>query len=261
MKKPVLEDVETITRRIIEESFAEGDYAFWFSHLSRNTVFICGGEPRLIGDTAIRSHFKKKTKIRSKIVKIELQTIPFGEIGAQVFGQFVLTTEGSHVYATVYFTVAYKLIGSKTKLVLQHMFYGYNAAEKQNTDSLNVSLDNFEYINNLLIDFGGERISLKSGNQTVYVDPSAVLYVDSRGRNTEIVCLDRKISSNLSITEMQKILPDYFYPLRRGNLTNLHYLTQLRCYEAELLSHIIIPVPELTYTKVKQDVNAFFARK
>ena len=52
-----------------------------------------------------------------------------------------------------------------------------------------------------------------------------------------------------------------FYPLRRGYLVNTLYIVALRRFEAELISGISIPIPALTYTQVKRDLQELIEKK
>ena len=54
---------------------------------------------------------------------------------------------------------------------------------------------------------------------------------------------------------------EVFYPLRRGYLVNTLYIVALRRFEAELISGISIPIPALTYTQVKRDLQELIEKK
>lgn len=56
-------------------------------------------------------------------------------------------------------------------------------------------------------------------------------------------------------------MPEVFYPLRRGYLVNTLYIVALRRFEAELISGISIPIPALTYTQVKRDLQELIEEK
>ena len=61
--------------------------------------------------------------------------------------------------------------------------------------------------------------------------------------------------------ELKERLPEVFYPLRRGYLVNTLYIVALRRFEAELISGISIPIPALTYTQVKRDLQELIEKK
>ena len=61
--------------------------------------------------------------------------------------------------------------------------------------------------------------------------------------------------------KLKERLPEVFYPLRRGYLVNTLYIVALRRFEAELISGISIPIPALTYTQVKRDLQELIEKK
>ena len=113
-----------------------------------------------------------------------------------------------------------------------------------------------QFVRNLLLKQPPrKRIPIQSGKQTIYVNPYTILYVQSQRKNTEIVCIDRVISCNSPIGKLAKELPQEFYPLHRGYLVNTLYIVAIRRFEAELLSGLSLPIPALTYTQVKRDLQ------
>ena len=69
------------------------------------------------------------------------------------------------------------------------------------------------------------------------------------------------MSCNYIYRELKERLPEVFYPLRRGYLVNTLYIVALRRFEAELISGISIPIPALTYTQVKRDLQELIEKK
>ena len=121
---------------------------------------------------------------------------------------------------------------------------------------LKMDMNTTRFVRNLLLEQpAGRRIAFPSGNQTVYVNPYTILYAKSRDKRTELVCVDRVVSCNYIYRELKERLPEVFYPLRRGYLVNTLYIVALRRFEAELISGISIPIPALTYTQVKRDLQ------
>ncbi|CBL41782.1 LytTr DNA-binding domain [butyrate-producing bacterium SS3/4] len=90
------------------------------------------------------------------------------------------------------------------------------------------------------------------------LEKSVDFSVDKR---TELVCVDRVVSCNYIYRELKERLPEVFYPLRRGYLVNTLYIVALRRFEAELISGISIPIPALTYTQVKRDLQELIEKK
>ena len=127
---------------------------------------------------------------------------------------------------------------------------------------LKMDMNTTRFVRNLLLEQPvGRRIAFPSGNQTVYVNPYTILYAKSRDKRTELVCVDRVVSCNYIYRELKERLPEVFYPLRRGYLVNTLYIVALRRFEAELISGISIPIPALTYTQVKRDLQELIEKK
>ena len=61
--------------------------------------------------------------------------------------------------------------------------------------------------------YQGKRITIKSGTQTLYVQPASILYVQSQRNKTELVCFDKIITCNITIHKLLEVLPEEFYPL------------------------------------------------
>lgn len=92
--------------------------------------------------------------------------------------------------------------------------------------------------------------------EPIFVNPFTILYVQSHGKKTELICVDRIIHCNSSIGALAKELPAVFYQIHRGYLVNTRYITAIRRFEVELLLGITLPIPALTYMQVKQDLQA-----
>lgn len=251
-----ISEVKELTEQIIHNTFSEGDYSLWYSCLFRDSVFICNGEPMLIGDVAIRSHFDAVPKIKSVIFNIECNVRKTNETETLVYGYYSLRTEQCKIFATVNYSLIFQKMNGKRKILIQYMSYDYHVQKKSSDkDALTIDLNTVEFVRTLLLNIGGSRLEIRSGSQTLFVDPATILYVDSRRNKTEFTCTDRSVSCNQSIKEVEQMLPGYFYPLRRGNIVNLKYAIAIRRFELELISGIIIPIPEKTYMKVKSEIS------
>lgn len=149
------------------------------------------------------------------------------------------------------------------KMVHQHNSYEYTQPDIEGERSiLKMDMNTTRFVRNLLLEQPvGRRIAFPSGNQTVYVNPYTILYAKSRDKRTELVFVDRVVSCNYIYRELKERLPEVFYPLRRGYLVNTLYIVALRRFEAELISGISIPIPALTYTQVKRDLQELIEEK
>lgn len=171
----------------------------------------------------------------------------------QVCGQIFLESLEKSFRIINRFTISYRIIGGELKMVHQHNTYEY--MQPSESRILNLDMNTMQFVRSLLLDRpSGRRMPVRSGTQTIFVNPNTVLYVQSQRRKTEFVCIDRVISCNSSIGEIGMELPDFFYPLRRGYLVNTLFIVAIRRFEVELISGICIPIPALTYQQVKQDL-------
>ncbi|MGN1103782.1 MAG: LytTR family transcriptional regulator DNA-binding domain-containing protein [Candidatus Coproplasma sp.] len=251
------EDLKELTKELFHSLFEQGDSSLWFSHLYKDSVFICRGEPVLFGDLAIKDYY---SNLDTPIVKIdgeEYNLIDFGDNGVQVYGSIV-TSRNQSVSSTTYFAITYLFVGGQAKIILQHQFYDYEThSDKGQIETLNMDINTIKFVKSLLLDAGGKRIPIKCGDKIINVDLNAVLYVGSSGKKTEIRCVDRIITANASFGKLTAILPENFYPLRRGVMVNTKFIVNMRRCEIELISGITLPVPERNYAKIKRDLMRY----
>lgn len=255
-EKIVLEELAVLTKELFHAHYA-GDLERWFDYLCPDSIYLGTGEPMLFGGSAIREHFKGFEGRAVDVVSEEYYPVPLGETAAQVCGRIAVRSRQNQLGAVNCFTIGWRLIGGELKMVHQHNSYEYTQPDNEGERSiLKMDMNTTQFIRNLLLEQpAGRRIPVRSGTQTIFVNPNTVLYVQSQGRKTEFVCIDRVISCNSSIGEIAKELPDLFYPLRRGYLVNTLFIVAVRRFEAELISGICIPIPALTYQQAKRDLQ------
>ena len=258
-KKINLEEIAGLTKKLFHAHYA-GDLDQWFSYLCPDSVHLGTGEPLLFGGDAIREHYKGFSGKGINIMQEEYFPLSLGDNAVQVCGQIFLENLEKSFRIINRFTISYRIIGGELKIVHQHNSYEYMQPSENRI--LNLDMNTMQFVRNLLWDHpSGRRIPIRSGTQTIFVDPNTVLYVQSQRRKTEFVCIDRVISCNSSIGEIGKALPDLFYPLRRGCLVNTLFIVAIRRFEVELISGICIPIPALTYQQAKQDLQGIIQGK
>ena len=252
VKKIELEEVAALTKELFHAHYA-GDLEQWFSYLCPDSVYLGTGEPLLFGGDAIREHFKGFSGKAINIIQEEYFPLSLSDNAVQVCGQIFLESLEKSFRIINLFTISYRIIGGELKMVHQHNTYEY--MQPSESRILNLDMNTMQFVRSLLLDRpSGRRMPVRSGTQTIFVNPNTVLYVQSQRRKTEFVCIDRVISCNSSIGEIGMELPDFFYPLRRGYLVNTLFIVAIRRFEVELISGICIPIPALTYQQVKQDL-------
>lgn len=252
-KKIRLEEITELTKELFHAHYA-GDLDRWFSYLCPDSIYLGTGEPLLFGGDAIREHFKNFTGKAVNVIQEEYFPVSLGDDAVQVCGQIIVESLEGVFRVINRFTIGYRLIGGNLKMVHQHNSYEYMQSGESKV--LNLDVNTTQFVRSLLLDRpSGRRLPIRSGTQTIFVDPNTVLYVQSQRRKTEFVCIDRVISCNSSIGEIRKELPDPFYQLRRGHLVNTLFIVAIRRFEVELISGICIPIPALNYQQVKQDLQ------
>ena len=257
-----LEEITALTKELFHAHYA-GDLERWFDYLCPDSIYLGTGEPMLFGGSAIREHFKGFEGEAADVVSEEYYPVPLGETAAQVCGRIAVRSRQNQLGAVNYFTIGWRLIGGELKLVHQHNSYEYTQPDIEGERGiLKMDMNTTRFVRNLLLEQpAGRRIAFPSGNQTVYVNPYTILYAKSRDKRTELVCVDRVVSCNYIYRELKERLPEVFSPLRRGYLVNTLYIVALRRFEAELISGISIPIPALTYTQVKRDLQELIEKK
>ena len=250
-----LEEITKLTKELFHAHYA-GNLEHWFSYLCPESVYLGTGEPLLFGGDAIRKHFEVFMGRQADIIQEEYFPIALSDCAAQVCGKIIVTNQDDCIRAISHFTIGYRIIGGEIKMVHQHNSYEYMQYEKGISSVIILDMNSMQFVRNLLLKQPPrKRIPIQSGKQTIYVNPYTILYVQSQRKNTEIVCIDRVISCNSPIGKLAKELPQEFYPLHRGYLVNTLYIVAIRRFEAELLSGLSLPIPALTYTQVKRDLQ------
>ena len=251
-KKIELEEVAALTKELFHAHYA-GDLDKWFSYLCPDSVYLGTGEPLLFGGDAIREHFKGFTGKAVNIIEEEYFPVSLGDSAVQICGQIIVESLEGSFRVINHFTISYRIIGGELKMVHQHNSYEY--MQPSESRGLNLDVNTTQFVRSLLLERpSGRRIPIRSGTQTIFVNSNTVLYVQSQRRKTEFVCIDRVVSCNSSIGEIAKELPDLFYPIHRGYLVNTLFIVAIRRFEVELISGLCIPIPSLTYMKVKEDL-------
>lgn len=261
-KKINIEEVTALTKELFHAHYA-GKLEKWFSYLCTESLYLGTGEPMLFGGDAIREHFKGFEGKPVNIVQEEYYPIALGEQAAQVCGEIIVENKKGLFRVVNHFTIGWRIVSGDVKMVHQHNSYEYmQQGEHGESSPMKWDMNTMQFVRNLLLEeVPKKRIAIRSGRQLLFVNPYTILYVQSQDKRTELVCVDKVISCNSKIGELEQDLPKVFYPLHRGYLVNTLYIVAIRRFEAELISGISIPIPALTYTKVKQDLQQRIEQK
>lgn len=259
MEKPVLADVVALSKKMLH-SFLQGDPTLWFDTLSSKSVFVANGEDIIVGAEAIKKGMRKYGEKKcGTLYKESYSLIPIDHKAAIVMAKQITGRLGDDsVHITSFYTFVFKLIGKETKLIYEHTSYEYYQENGASTkiDNLPMDLNTFQFVKHLLMDNSThERLCIQNGNQTFYLDTRQILYIKGDGNGTEIHCINQVLSCGKKLRELKEELSDSFCQIHRSYIINVRYLVSVRCYEAELISGIKLPIPSATYGKVKKELN------
>lgn len=252
-----IEAVADLTKRLFHDYYA-GNLEPWFSYLCSDSVYLGNGDQILFGGDIIRKHFQKFSGINhADIINEEYYPIRLSDSCAQVYGQLSVKIPNSLYGATTKFSIIYRLVNGKLKMIHQHNAYEYTQfSNTGKTETLEMDMATLRFVRELILEEPlNSRLSIRSGRQTIYVNPYMVLYVQSNGKRTELVCVDRIIDCNSPISELKELLPEFFYQIHRSYLVNTRYITAIRRFEVEMISGITLPIPAASYMQVKNDLN------
>lgn len=247
----------TNTTRDAFRAYHSGNLEPWSRLLSPDSVYLGSGDPILIGKNAILHHFKKYEGVHSTILSDEYHPIVQSKGCGVVYGQIIIAMPESFESIVTRFTMVYKISKSRLLIAHQHNSYEHQYASAANQRApMEMTGITQQFIRDLLIhQEDNKKIAVSSGMQTIYLNSNMILYVQSFGKRTEFVCADRTVSCNTSINELRETLPDIFYPVHRCYLVNVNHISAIRRFEVELVTGAVIPIPALTYTQVKKDLQ------
>lgn len=255
--KAQLEDTLAISRGIVRSYFS-GDIEPYLSRLCGKSVWMGNGARTLIGDGAIRSRLESVVCNRTLQIYRE-QYFPLNltprcqavtaEVNVGPPGQARGDT-------TVSYTFLYQLIGSETKLVLLHANYELLRSFASIKDDAALGEPVYQLVRDILLENPPQgRLPIPSGNSTLFLHPDMIFYIRSKNRKTELFCVDKVIQSDLSISEINALLPETFCSIHRCYTVNTRYVTAIRRHEVSLITGEVLPIPFHAYMRVKLDLE------
>lgn len=252
-----LEDTIEITRAIAHNYF-EGNLNPWFERLCSKSVWLGAGERVLFGETAIRGYFDGYTpQIPVQIRREEYYPIPLGSRCSAVIAELAVGSSKPEktVFSCVY-TFVYQLIAGETKLVLLHAGHDAVSSLQQNTHEPIAHMFVSQFIRDILTNMPESgRIPIPMGRSTLYVPPHMIFYIQSKLRKTELYCSDKVIQSNLTINELNSILPHNFCPIHRCYTVNTRYVASIRRGEVTMVTGEKLPIPTHGYGSIKRELE------
>lgn len=256
--KAKLEDPVALTREIVREYY-QGNMEPWLSRLCPKSVWVGTGERTIIGGNAIRKHFGPQEQRRAfRIFQEEYFHLPVNARSAIAVAHAKvgsLKSEAAHMEISC--TLFYQLFGGETKVLLTHATHGFLRSFKPERDSALTWVPAYHLYRNLLLDMPETgRIPIPSGGRTFYIHPNIILYVQSRERRAEVFCVDSVVRSDLSITQMNALLPDGFCPVHRCYTVNPRYVSAIQRYKVTMVTGETLPIPAEAYNRVKAELDS-----
>lgn len=252
-----LEDPVALTKEIVRE-YCQGNPEPWFSRLCPKSVWVGTGERTIFGGEAIRRHFASKEQRKVfRIFQEEYFHLPVNARSAIVVvhitvGNFKNKTAHMEVSGTLF----YQLSGGETKVILTHASQGFLRSFKPERDGQLTWVPAYHLYRNLLLDIPETgRLAIPSGGRTFYIHPNIILYVQSKERRAELFCVDSVVRSDLSIAQMNALLPDGFCPIHRCYTVNPRYVSSIQRYKVTMVTGETLPIPAEAYNRVKAELD------
>lgn len=254
-----LEDTVAISREITHAYFA-GNMEPYLSRLCSKSVWLGTGGRVLIGGDIIRARLEagvEKRKYSYQIAQEEYTPLALTPRCQAVMGEVRASNpDRSEDSVMASYTFLYQLIGTETKLVLLHANYEFLHPFSLNEDGPKLEMSAYQFVRDVLIEIPPKkRLAVPCGSTTLFVQPDMVFYVQSRNRKAELHCVDKIIQSDLSISEVNAMLPETFCPIHRCYTVNSRYVMSVRRYEAALITGELLPIPFHNYMQVKADLE------
>ena len=255
-----LEDTVDITREITHGYYA-GNLEPYFSRLCSKSVWLGTGGRVLIGGDTIRSRLEAGVERRTKTYEIfqeEYTPLSLTPRCQAVMGEVRACVPGRQDEDTVValYTFLYQLIGTETKLVLLHANYEFFHPFALEEGGPKLEMSAYQFVRDILMEVPPKkRLAVPCGNTTLFVQPDMIFYIQSRNRKAELHCVDKIIQSDLSINEVNAMVPETFCPIHRCYTVNTRYVMSVRRYEAALITGEVLPIPFYNYMQVKADLE------
>lgn len=255
--KASLEDTVALSREITHSYYA-GDMEPYFSRLCAKSVWLGTGGRVLVGGGAIRSRLEGVVRKQPCQIYQEEYIPLYLTPRCQAVTADVKVGEPGQERGdiTASYTFLYQLIGTETKLVLLHANYEFLRPFSLNEGGPVLEIPAYQFVRDILMEIPPKkRLAVPCGNTTLFVQPDMIFYVQSKNRKAELFCVDKVIQSDLSISEINAMLPETFCPIHRCYTVNTHYVMSIRRYEVSLITGETLPVPFHTYMHVKANLE------
>lgn len=252
-----LEDTVALTKEIVH-AYYQGNPEPWFRRLCSKSVWATTGERIIAGGEAIREHYAPRLPRKSfRVFAEEYQPIPINARSAAVVVQATVgrpRSETAHIAVSC--VLLYQLVAGETKIVLAHVSYGLLRDFKPERDSPLTWVPAYHLFRNLLLDAPETgRLAIPSGGRTFYIHPTAIHYVQSKHRRAELFCVDAVVRNDLTLSQVNALLPEEFCAIHRCYTVNPRYVSSIQRYKVTMVTGDTLPVPAEAYNAVKAELD------
>lgn len=99
-------------------------------------------------------------------------------------------------------------------------------------------------------------LSITSEGKVYNINFRDILYIESNGRDVELVLKYRRLVSHGKISDFERLLPeDRFFRFHRSYIVNLAEIETIERYQAKIKNGDILPISQQQYTETK---NRFY---
>lgn len=255
--KATLEDTVALSREITHAYYA-GDMKPYLDRLCAKSVWLGTGGRVLLGGEAIRARLETVVRKQAyQVYKEEYYPLGLTPRCQAVMAEVCAGPEGQEQGdITASYTFLYQLIGTETKLVLLHANYEILRPFALRAGGPKLEMSAYQFVRDILLEIPPKtRLTVPSGNTTLFIQPDMVLYVQSKNRKAVFYCVDKIIHSDLSINDVNAMLPETFCPIHRCYTVNSRYVISIQRYSITMVTGETLPVPFHGYMQVKADLE------
>ncbi|MDO4280272.1 MAG: LytTR family DNA-binding domain-containing protein [Peptococcaceae bacterium] len=262
-KDTICEDTLTIIREYYQLNLEP-----LFSAISEDCVWLSIGNLLITGASAIRTQLTVGFEMPPfDLTEPDFRTIDTGsDDQLVVLGTYYLhVAEEEELICVRKQRLTFCYRKEKKGYRLYHMHVSNEDSELVGDEVFpaQVSKQTYDYVQHLLRTKemrSGDRIPVKAHSGTSYIDAARIQCIRTTERTSILHMGDERRTVRISIKELEKVLPDYFYRVHRCYFINCHYVTNIKRYTATLLTGEEIPVPKWRYMEARADIRAIIER-